>query len=600
MTPDSCLLVRTPAPYNHESLLGYVLRVSEENGYQSPVDIARLAGMGPQHIKSRYLPVRKLAPILGLDSQALDRYSYLADPADLTSKFKLNHHDLGGRAQQYQLCGSARICPLCIKEDGFIDAFWDLAISIACPRHSIKPLFKCHVCNSEIEWARPGLLSCKCGADYLEAPLEKADIETVEIMQIIYVKTHNKSILGLRQASKFPLEKFEDIALGQFLHMVRAFAFLSDGWQQASLLGEHKYLTNLVRCFNSIFSNWPNGFVNYLQGDNKLTYSNKPSQNFWRKFRGLYRALSQGAWFDRKCNFIFDELIIFGLKNMRGSLYDLIEVEPKTENPSFIPLAKRFNFTGLAEEGIQKLAQLKHILSNVAAARYLGLPQKVLFRLDDEGILDEFCIPGCYKTPAYPWNKGELDNILARLQKILEDGKSKRIEPPNTIHLAGLLARDVLDFEVKVSIVRDILNQKIVAHDMIGSNFGGLILDEDVLTKYIFHRCPKNYRSSISLLDVSFDLGTPRLLVDSLVHLGLLTAIKPDLEVRVLKKSVSQFSEKFIGKESLSKLLCIDEDELSRRIELERVPTLNIPFGDGADCYPLIPKIFIPRLASNF
>lgn len=599
MIHDSCLLVRTPAPHNDESLLGYVLRVSEENGYQSPVDIARLAGMGAQHIKSRYLPVRKLALILGLNSQELDRYSYLSDPADPTSKFKLKHHDLGARAQQYQLCGNVRICPLCIKEDGFVDAFWDLAISIACPRHSIKALFKCHACNSKIEWARPGLLSCKCGADYLEAPLERANIETVELMQIIYAKTHDKSILGLKQASQFPLENFEDIALGQFLHMLRAFAFLSDGYQQAVLLGEYEYLTNLVRCFNSIFSNWPNGFVNYLQGDNKLTYSNKPSQNFWRKFRGLYRALTQGTWFDRKCNFIFDELIIFGLKSMRGSLYDLIEIGPKTERLSIIPLTKRLNFTGLTKEGIQKLAQLKHILTNVAAARYLGLPQKVLFRLDDEGILDEFSIPGCYKTPEYPWNKGELDNILAKIQKIFEDGKLKRIDPPNTIHLAGLLARDILDFEVKVSIVRDILNQKIVAHDMVGSNFGGLILDEDVLTKYIFHRCPKNYLSSISLLDVSLDLGAPRLLVESLIHLGLLTAIKPDSEVRVLKKSVSQFSEKFIGKESLGKLLCIDGDELARRIELENVPTLNIPFGDGDDCYPLIPKIFIPRLASN-
>lgn len=119
------------------------------------------------------------------------------------------------------------------------------------------------------------------------------------------------------------------------------------------------------------------------------------------------------------------------------------------------------------------------------------------------------------------------------------------------------------------------------------------------LTQYIFHRCPKNYRSSISILDASLDLGIPSLLVDSLIHLGLLTAIKPDSEVRVLQKSVSQFSEKFIGKESLGKLLCIDGDELGLRIELEGVPTLNIPFGDGADCYPLNPKIFIPRLASN-
>ncbi|MDH6513682.1 TniQ family protein [Polynucleobacter sphagniphilus] len=533
MTHDSCLLVRTPAPHNDESLLGYVLRISEENGYQSPVEIAQLAGMSVQHVNSRHLPVRKLAPIVGLDSQDLDRYSYLSDPVDPASRFKLNHHDLGPRARMHHLGRGVRICPLCIKEGGFIDAFWDLAISIACPRHSIKALFKCHACNSKIEWARPGLLSCKCGADYLEAPLEGASIETVELMQIIYAKTHDQSILGLRQVSQFPLENFEDIALGQFLHMLRTFAFLSIGYQKAELLGEYEYVTNIVVCFNSIFSNWPNGFIGYLQGDNKLTYSNKPSQNFWKKFRGLYRALSQGFWFDRKCNFIFDELVVFGLKKMRGSLYDLIKVEPKNKDLSHIPLVKRLNFKELTHENFLKLVQLKQIRTNVTAARDLGLPQKVLFALDDLGVFNEFGVPGCYKSPSHPWNKKELDNILSKLQNILEAGKLRKRESKNTIHLSRLLGRNVLDLGVKVSIVMDILDQKITVHDMVGSNFGGPILDEDVVKKYIFHRCPKNYRDSVPLCDVSIELSIPGLLIDSLIHLGFLTAIKHDSEVRV-------------------------------------------------------------------
>ena len=599
MIVEAPLLVRTPLPNNDESLLGYVLRISEENGYQSPAEIAQLAGMSAQHVKSRHLPVRKLAPIVGLNAQDLDRYSYLSDPANPTSRFKLIHHDLGPRNQMHHLGGSARICPLCIKEDGFIDAFWDLAISIACPRHSLKALFNCHSCNSRIEWARPGLLFCKCGANYLQAPMEKADIATVDLMQIVYAKTHDKSILGLKQKSQFPLEKFEDIGLGQFLHMLRTFAFLSDRYQKAALLGEYEYVTNIVVCFNSIFSNWPNGFIGYLQADNKLTYSNKPSQNFWKKFRGLYRALSQGFWFDRKCNFIFDELVVFGLKNMRGSLYDLIKVEPKNKNSSHIPLVKRLNFKELTHDNFLKLVQLKHIRTNVTAARYLGLPQKVLFALDDLGVFNEFSVPGCYKTPSYPWNKRELDNILLKLQNILEAGKLRKSEPKNTIHLSGLLSRGVLDLGIKVSIVQDILDQKITVRDMVGSNFGGLILNEDEVTKYIFHRCPKNHSDSVPLCNVSLELSIPGLIIDSLIHLGFLTAIKPNSEVRVLKKSVTQFSEKFIGKELLCKLLCIDGEELSRRIELERVPTLNIPLGDGIDCYPLIPKIFIPKLAGN-
>lgn len=214
-------------------------------------------------------------------------------------------------------------------------------------------------------------------------------------------------------------------------------------------------------------------------------------------------------------------------------------------------------------------------------------------------MFNEFSVADCYKSPGHPRNGDELHKILSRLKIITEEGKLKKLEPPRTVHLSKLLTKDDLDLEIKVSIVRDILKQKIIVHEMVGLNFSGLILDGDVLDKYIFHRCPKNYRNSLSLEDISLTLEIPRLVVDSLIYLGLLSAIKPDTEVRVLKKSVTQFSEKFIGKELLCKLLCIDGEELSRRIELEQVPTLNTPFGGGDGCYPLIPKIFIPRLASN-
>ena len=598
MVHESCLLVRTPAPHNDESLLGYMLRVSEENGYQSPVDIARLAGMSAQHVKSRHLPVRKLAPIVGLDSQDLDGYSYLSDPSDPTSKFKLNHHDLGARAQKYQLCTSPKICPHCIKEDGYIDMFWDLAISIACPRHSIKALFKCHECNNQIEWARPGLLLCKCGADYSEAPLEKASLASLGLMQLIHAKVHDKSILGLMQESKFPLEKFEDIPLGQFLHMLHAFAFLSDKYQYSAVLGDYDYLMNIISCASAIFSDWPNGFVCYLQGENKLTYSNKPDLNFWRKFRGLYRALIQSSWFDRKCNFIFDELIIFGLKNMNASRYQFLQVEPIAQNLSSTPLAKRLNFKEMPDEGIQKLIQLKHILTNVAASGYLGLPRSVLERLDREGVFDKFGIEGSCKTPCHPWNRDELNNIIRELKKIVGCNKLTKTLPKNTTHLSKVLARNFLDFEVKVSIVRDILSQKIAVYDLVGTNFSGLILDQDALSEYIFHRCPKNYQASVSVSATSVKLGIPEWLVDSLIHLGFLSAIKPNSGVMVLQKSIDLFQEKFIGRDFLKRSLAIGDDDLNRKIEFMGIPTLNIPFGDGVDRYSFIPNIFIPRLAS--
>src|SRR5208283_4872180 len=41
------LLVRHPAPFPTESLFGYILRLSEENGYTTPWSLLLLAQMGP-------------------------------------------------------------------------------------------------------------------------------------------------------------------------------------------------------------------------------------------------------------------------------------------------------------------------------------------------------------------------------------------------------------------------------------------------------------------------------------------------------------------------------------------------------------------------
>ena len=62
----------------------------------------------------------------------------------------------------------------------------------------------------------------------------------------------------------------------------------------------------------------------------------------------------------------------------------------------------------MPDEVIQKLMQLKHILTNVAASGYLGLPRKVLERLDKEGVFDKFGIEGSCKTPCHPWNRDDM------------------------------------------------------------------------------------------------------------------------------------------------------------------------------------------------
>lgn len=56
-------LVVTPAPMPTESMMGFILRTSEVNGYDSPNFILRHAGMTENEIRSARPPIYKLAQL---------------------------------------------------------------------------------------------------------------------------------------------------------------------------------------------------------------------------------------------------------------------------------------------------------------------------------------------------------------------------------------------------------------------------------------------------------------------------------------------------------------------------------------------------------
>lgn len=72
--------IRHPAPNPTESLLGYVLRVSEGNGYSSPWSIYCLAGMKSNERRASRVELEKLAKITNWPQEWLDAIAYSAPP----------------------------------------------------------------------------------------------------------------------------------------------------------------------------------------------------------------------------------------------------------------------------------------------------------------------------------------------------------------------------------------------------------------------------------------------------------------------------------------------------------------------------------------
>ena len=70
------LLVRHPAPFPTESLLGYILRLSEENGYTTPWSLLLLGRIGQHEARSTGMKVAKLAQVSNRSQTELQSISY--------------------------------------------------------------------------------------------------------------------------------------------------------------------------------------------------------------------------------------------------------------------------------------------------------------------------------------------------------------------------------------------------------------------------------------------------------------------------------------------------------------------------------------------
>ncbi len=178
------LLVRHPPPYPTESLLGYVLRVSEGNGYNSPWSVYCLAGMKSNEIRASRVKLKKLARVTNWPQEKLDAIAYSA-PAGQPRWSRL----LGNPVLPQDLnLTLPRFCPQCASEKGFLEAHWDLALMVACPVHQCSLAASCPQCGRHLRWFRRGLLECACGGDLSGCDLSSISEAEAGLLQIIRTK----------------------------------------------------------------------------------------------------------------------------------------------------------------------------------------------------------------------------------------------------------------------------------------------------------------------------------------------------------------------------------------------------------------------------
>ena len=286
MTNAQCdrLLVRRPRPFQTESMLGYILRLSEKNGYEDPTIVFVRAGR-----------VSRISRVGG-EMAALARIAALT-PAEILS---IETRSVNTKRKSCQLLGQcinsanlqsqqSKVCPECVKDKGFIEAHFDLAVMIACPAHG-KLVTHCTHCSAAIQWKRPGLLKCQCGA-----ALHRSDDSSVapavrELLDIVRRKVLHLE-LGTDYSSGLPIVELWNMDLKSLIYLIGTL-----GRRVAMRRGAMKWndFGKILPGAAEALANWPHGFHDWLGELTVDIPDDAPLKLSAPPLRGIYYSLSYG------------------------------------------------------------------------------------------------------------------------------------------------------------------------------------------------------------------------------------------------------------------------------------------------------------------
>lgn len=307
------LLLRTPDLLRDEGILGYVLRVAEANGYDTPWHVFRHAGIAQGEMLSAGLPVDGLASILGTEVKQLAGRAYTGVTDDGQSEYRLNGRSIGRGLNLAPLrLTRPAICPACIESNGCADVCWDASAFVACPIHGIRLLQACPSCHARLSWFRPGLLRCSCGASLLEAVPEVPPGVTLDLMALLRTKlVEQGGVAAEDRSSGLPTAQLSCMPLESLLRLLALLQSLDCSTDRGG--GD----------VAEVFSEWPLGFHRFLR---RIASNQAPdgvqSVGLRKQFSKFYQSIFKSKVPLIGVEFIRTEFVEFGQNEWGAALVD--------------------------------------------------------------------------------------------------------------------------------------------------------------------------------------------------------------------------------------------------------------------------------------
>ena len=153
--PSPQRLLRTPAPRPGESFPGYLLRLAEENSYDSLRWIPERAGLMVDPARGQWAQLWSSGPHITLlcEMTGLSQVELASLRETLAPDYLVRWK-------------TPKICPLCLREETWCRKAWDVLPFTVCPLHRIVLVDFCPHCTHPISWTRASINVCRCGYDW--------------------------------------------------------------------------------------------------------------------------------------------------------------------------------------------------------------------------------------------------------------------------------------------------------------------------------------------------------------------------------------------------------------------------------------------------
>jgi hypothetical protein len=613
------LLVYTPSPFPTESLWGFLLRVAEGNGYETPQYVLDLLKPGPSK-NAVYFSYEQLAAPLAMEPSQLRHMSLGPTNGNHDEWLLMGHHCGKGFRTGMRLRHPA-ICVQCIQDKSHIEAFWDLKNAIACPTHKSLLVDHCPSCHAPLSWYRPGLLTCRCGGDISKAKTVTASTLEIGWMEFLQQKLYNLPLSALENRLGFPIKKLEAIPMKEMLSIVGRLNTLGS----RSGLGNDSGLMALA--------NWPQNYHSYLNqiGTRAAKQASNNTIGLSAFFDDVSTTFFKTSKDKRYAGFLHDEFLRFG--RTQWSQHVVFSKSHSAEHSgdrivSLNAIKKQLGLTihkasVLANNGLlpamavrTKRGAVRYIVnaaevkkSNVnekvsvsreakitlkQLVKQLGIPESVLVLLEQSG----FIAKDNQTVFKERFNKGD---VTVFENQLLERATVRDGLPPAEGHISFTYALTRAKFgsaENKVAFVKDYLQGSVIAAGRWGSTIRDIYFEDELIQKYVSAGLRSKY-STVSRSFVAKTLECQARTVPGLVADGHLVSVTSETGFDyITKDSLADFSKLYASCAGLATEFGTTAKHLAKIAKKAGIHLLEIQVHQEESFSSFVSKADVARLKS--